>query len=451
MDVKTIKIKGGLNLPISGSPAQEIGDAGQPGRVALLGIDYPGMKPRLEVSVGDPVKLGEVLFTDRKIPSIQYTAPGCGKIISINRGEKRMLLSVIIGLEGTDEVTFESYPENRLQSLDRQTVISRLLESGLWTSLRSRPFSSVAHPETVPHSLFVTAMDTNPLAPSVIPILRGQERDFLNGVTVLAKLTDGRVYLCRGPGEEVPCPELESLSIVEFSGPHPAGNAGTHIHFLDPVNRSKTVWQVGLQDVIAVGKLFTTGRLYVDRVVSLAGPSVRTPRLIRTRLGASLEDVTKYELHHGDQRVISGSVLSGHTAQDETAFLGRYHQQISAVPDDRERRFMGWLRPGSTLYSIKNVFLSRLSPTKRYSFTSSTHGEYRAIYPIGGYEKVMPLDILPTMLLRALAMDDIEEAERLGCLELDEEDLALCTFVCPSKIDHGLNLRRKLITIQKEG
>lgn len=450
MEAGSIKIKKGLNLPIAGEPVQVISDEKRPGTVAILGHDYIGMKPHLAIAAGDHVKLGQVLFTDKKMPAIKYTSPGSGKVISINRGEKRALQSIVIALERNGEVTFQSYPENRLPSLDRKTVVGQLLESGLWTALRSRPFSCVPDPETTPHSLFITAMDTNPLAPSVSKIIEGKEGHFKNGLTVLSRLTDGKVFLCKAPGDTIPEAQLASLSNVEFSGPHPAGNAGTHIHFLDPVSKSKTVWYMNAQDVIAVGILFTAGKLNVERVISLAGSSVRNPRLLKTRIGASVEDITKGELQTGEQRIISGSLLSGHTAENETAFLGRFHQQVSVIPEDRKRDFLWWLNPGFNLYSVKNITVSRFFPARKFGFTTSAHGEERAIYPVRNYEKIMPLDIIPTFLLRALATDDIEEAEKLGCLELDEEDLALCTFVCPSKVDHGENLRRNLTLIKKE-
>jgi Na+-transporting NADH:ubiquinone oxidoreductase subunit A len=451
METKKIEIKRGLDIPITGQPRQEIDEARQPGRVALVGTDYVGMKPRFAVSIGDSVKLGDLIFTDKKRSSIRYTSPGSGKVIEINRGEKRMLLSVVIALEGNDEVTFNSYTEHELPSLDRKKVTGLLIESGLWTSLRSRPFSTVADPEAVPHSLFVTAMDTNPLAPSVAKILDGKDRHFNNGLTILSRLTEGRVYLCTSPGETIPQPEVESLSVIEFSGPHPAGNAGTHIHCIDPAGRNKQVWYINAQDVVDVGILFTTGKLNVKRIISLAGPSVKNPRLIKTRIGASVDDITKGELKDGEHRIISGSVLSGHEAHGATGFLGKYHQQISVIPEGRKREFLGWLTPGLNLYSSKNIMLSRLFPHKKYDFTTSTGGDMRAIVPVGAYEKVMPLDIMATYLLRALAVDDVEEAEKLGCLELDEEDLALCTFVCQSKIDHGSELRRNLTLIAKEG
>jgi Na+-transporting NADH:ubiquinone oxidoreductase subunit A len=323
MSSRHIKIRKGLDLPISGAPEQVIRETKNPGQVAVLGNDYVGMKPHFSVSEGDYVKKGQPLFIDRKMPSIRFTSPASGKVIAINRGEKRKLLSVVVQVQGNDEITFNSYSEHELPSLDRKYVTGLLLTSGLWTSVRSRPFSRIADPEAVPHSIFITAMDTNPLAPSITKIIEGRGRHVINGLTVLSRLTDGKVFLCRAPGDPVPYPDIESLSVAEFSGPHPAGNAGTHIHFLDPVSRYRQVWHVSIQDVIAMGILFTAGRLNVERVISIAGPSVRSPRLIKTRVGASLRDITKGELKDGEHRTVSGSVLSGHTARDETAFLGR--------------------------------------------------------------------------------------------------------------------------------
>jgi len=447
----TIKIKKGLNLPINGEPVQKVSEGNKITSVALLGGDYVGMKPTMQVAVGDQVRLGQLLFTDKKIPSVRYTSPGAGKVISINRGHKRVFLSIIIELDGDDEITFDSYSTKQLDSLDREKIISQMLESGLWTTLRARPFSKVADPETTPHSIFITAIDTNPLAPSSEKILQGNEKNFTNGLKIISKLTDGKVFLCKAPESNIPTEENGTLTIQEFAGPHPAGNVGTHIHFLDPVGRKKIVWYVNAQDVVALGILFTTGKLSVDRIVSLAGSGLKNPRLVKTRIGASVNDLCDGELTDGENRIISGSVLSGHTATDVTAFLGRFHQQISVIDDSRKREFFGWLMPGLNVYSVKNVFMSSLIPKKKFNFNTLMQGGPRGIVPIGAYEKVMPLDILPTYLLRALAADDVEDAENLGCLELDEEDLALCTFVCPSKIEHGENLRRNLTLIEKEG
>lgn len=449
--MKQITIKKGLDIPIGGKPRQIISDIKMPRSVALLGTDYVGMKPQFAVKVGDNVKRGQLLFSDRKTPDVSYTSPAAGRILSISRGHRRMLLSVIIEREGSDEINFRSYSDAALNSLKPENVVNLLLDSGLWTALRARPFGKVADPTTKPDALFVTAIDTNPLAPSMQAVLQGMENYFEQGLRVLGKLTDGSRFLCVPEGMHVPCPETPLFSVVEFSGPHPAGNVGTHIHLLTPVARNRRVWHIGLQDVIATGLLFTEGRLHIERVISLAGPLVKNPRLIRTMIGASVTDSIASELKNEDHRVVSGSVLSGHVATDELAFLGRYHQQISVIPERGDGGFLGWARPGFRLFSIKNVVASRFIPKGNFLFTTARYGELRAIYPIGCYEKVMPLNIMPTFLLKALAINDVEEAERLGCLELDEEDLALCSFVCPSKIDHGANLRSTLTLIEKEG
>lgn len=445
------RIKKGLDLPIRGEPGDTVSPGPAVRKVALMGGDYIGMKPKFEVSVGDKVKLGQLLFTDKKMNRIRFTSPGCGKVEAIHRGEKRAFVSIVIALEDKEEITFPVHQPNQLNKLDRESVVKQLIDSGEWTALRARPFDKVADPDTEPHSIFVNVMDTRPLAPSPQDILQDREDDFVYGLKVISRLTKGKVYVCKVPDMVLPDADIRNLSIESFRGPHPAGLVGTHIHFLDPVNRNKTVWHIGLQNVIAIGHLFTTGHIDVERVVSIAGPGVLDPKLIRTRTGASTEELTENELKSGHMRVISGSVLSGYSAAAETAFLGRYHQQISVLPEFTRLGFFGWLSPGFHLYSVKKIVASRFLPKKLFDFTTAAHGGERAIVPVGSYEKVMPLDILPTYLLRALAVDDIDEAEKLGCLELAEEDLALCTYVCPSKIDHGRNLRRNLTIIEKEG
>jgi Na+-transporting NADH:ubiquinone oxidoreductase subunit A len=445
------KIKKGLTLPITGDPEQVISESNIPKQVAALGDDYVGMKPTMEVKVGDRVKLGQVLFSDKKMPAVKYTSPGAGKVIEINRGEKRHFLSVVIELDGNEEITFQSYSETKLDSLTRKEIVDQLLDSGLWTSLRARPFSRVANPDVQPHSIFITAMDTNPLAPDVDKIIEGNKPNFITGLKILSRLTEGKLHLCKSPAAKIPANGVDRLNIEEFDGPHPAGNVGTHIHFLDPVGRNKTIWHISAQDVISVGILFSTGKLNTERIVSLAGPGVKNPRLIRTRMGAAISDIVEGELNEGDNRVISGSVFMGHSAEGPVDYLGRYHQQITVLVEWRDRKFFGWLSLGSNLFSVKRILISSLTPKKKFNFTTALQGGKRAIVPSGSYEKVMPLDILPTYLLRALAVSDVEESEALGCLELDEEDLSLCTFVCPSKIDHGINLRRTLTIIEKEG
>ena len=445
------RITKGLDIPITGEPRQEIDGEKHSTSVALLGVDYVGMKPTMAVSKGDPVKRGQLLFTDKKNPDVKYTAPGSGKVSAVIRGTKRVFLSIVIELDGDEAVTFDTFSENKLSSLDRDMVVKQLVDSGLWPVLRRRPFGKVPDPSSTPHSLFITAMDTQPLAPSVEVILQGQEDAFKNGLAVLSRLTEGKLFLCKKPNSKIPAPDLGQLQVEEFDGPHPAGLPGTHIHFLDPVNRNKTVWHIDVQNVIDIGLLFTTGEFPTERIISLAGPSVKNPRLVKTRVGASIKDIIDGELKEGEHRIISGSILSGADASDPLTYLGRYHQNVSALPEEQKRVLLGWTSFSPKLYSIFNVTLAKLFPNKKFNFTTAIHGSERAIVPLGSYERVMPLDILPTPLLRAIAIADLDEGEQLGVLELIEEDLALCSYVCPSKLDHCAALRRNLNIIEKEG
>ncbi|WP_068826313.1 Na(+)-translocating NADH-quinone reductase subunit A [Pseudomonas sp. BMS12] len=444
-----IKIKRGLDLPISGAPEQRI-EAARPVRsVALLGCDYQGMKPTMAVQVGDRVKLGQVLFSDKKNPGVHFTAPGAGVISAIHRGEQRVLQSVVIDLEGDESIEFARYDAAQLASLEPQVVRDNLQQSGLWTALRSRPFSKVAAVDAQPSSIFVTAIDSHPLAADPAVIIADKASDFENGLKVLTRLA--KVFLCKAEGVSLPGESLAGVQSEGFSGPHPAGLPGTHIHFLDPVSVSKSVWYIGYQDVIAIGALFTTGKLSVERVVALAGPVVEKPRLLRTRLGASLDELAAGELQPGNNRVISGSVFGGRTSRGAFAFLGRYHVQLSCLHEGRERELLHYLRAGVNKHSVLNIFVSKLLGGKLLPMDTSTNGSPRAMVPVGNYEEVMPLDILPTQLLRYLIVGDTEMAQKLGCLELDEEDLALCTYVCAGKYEYGPILRDNLTRIEKEG
>lgn len=445
-------IKLGLDLPVAGHPEQLISDANPTKTVAVLGTDFVGMKPTMLVEEGQHVKLGEVLFSDKKNPGVQFTSPGTGIIKAINRGARRVLQSIVIELDGDDEITFKQYEPSQLAKLSRDDVQKNLLDSGLWTAIRTRPYSKSPAPESTPSSIFVTAIDTNPLAADPSIIINEYSDDFAHGLTILSHLTDGKVFVCQAEGTSTVTSTQSTIETHTFSGPHPAGLASTHIHFLDPVSSSKTVWQLNYQDVIAVGKLFTTGKLWVERIISIAGPLVNKPRLIRTRLGANTEDLVRDEVQHVQSRVISGSVLHGHTATNWAGFLGRFHQQISVIEESNEREFFGWIKPvGKNKFSALNVFISKALGKKQLNLTTSQNGSPRAMVPVGNFEMVMPLDILPTQLLRALVVKDTDAAQALGCLELDEEDLSLCSFVCSGKFDYGPMLRTNLTQIEKEG
>lgn len=445
-----IKIRKGLDLPISGAPQQVIDAKPQAKSVAVIGADYHGMKPTMAVQVGDKVKLGQTLFSDKKTEGVVFTAPASGTVSAINRGAKRVLQSVVIDVEGDDFVQFDSYSSTELDALDREKVQANLVSSGLWTSLRTRPYSKVPALDSIPNSIFVTAVDTNPLAADPAVVIAEHKDAFVDGLNVLSTLTQGTVFLCKAPGADIPATATR-VQVQEFGGLHPAGNAGTHIHYLDPVSAAKTVWTVGYQDIVAIGKLFTTGKLFTDRVVALAGPQVVQPRLLKTQIGANLESLCAGELKEGDNRTVTGSVFGGRTAKGPVAYLGRYHNQVTVLLEGRDRPMVHYLRPGFNYFSTMGIYISKLLGAKQFDFSTTTMGSERAMVPVGNYERIMPFDILPTQLLRSLIVGDTDTAQKLGCLELDEEDLALCTFVCPGKYEYGPILRDNLTRIEKEG
>jgi Na+-transporting NADH:ubiquinone oxidoreductase subunit A len=441
-----IKIKKGLDLPIAGKPEQSITKGNEVSRIALVGSDFNGMKPTMQVQVGDKVKKGQALFTDKKTEGVIYTAPASGVIKEINRGARRVFESIVIELEGSEEETFTAYSASDLSGLSAEQVQQQLVQSGMWTSIRTRPYSKVPALDSKPSSIFVSAIDTQPLAADPEVVIAQNKDDFANGLAVLGCMSD-KVFVSRAPNSGVPTSNAQA---VEVSGPHPAGLVGTQIHFLDPVGATKTVWHVGYQDVIAMGKLFTTGKISSERVVSLAGPQVSKPRLVSTLIGANLDELTKNELSTGENRVISGSVLGGRTSTGAVSYLGRYANQVSVIEEGRDRKLLHYFSVGADRHSVMRIYLSKLMPNKLFNFTSTTNGSERAMVPLGGYEKIMPLDVLPTQLLRAIIVEDMDVAIKLGVLELDEEDLALCTYVCPGKYEYGPILRNNLERIEKE-
>lgn len=448
-----INIKKGLDLPISGAPRQAIEEGNAARSVAVLGPDYPGMKPTMEVKEGDVVAKGQILFSDKKTPGVIYTSPAAGTVAEINRGAKRALRGVVIDVAaGGESISFASHGAEQIQTLDRQLVVEQLLQSGSWPALRTRPFSRVPSPESAPHSIFVTAMDTNPLAADPQIVIAPRINDFVAGLAVLSTLTDGAVHVCQSAGADLGgYAQSEKVQSHSFGGVHPAGLPGTHIHFIDPVSPNKTVWYIGYQDVLAFGHLFLSGQLDTERVVAIGGPGASNPRLVKTILGANLTELTAGELGEGEQRIISGSVLSGRGANEGLSYLGRYHVQVSVLREDRERKLFGWLMPGARMHSVFPAFLSKWVGEKSVEFTTNTNGSTRGMVPIGTYDAVMPMDILATQLMRSLLVGDLEKAIELGCLELDEDDIALCTYACPGKYEFGPVLRDVLTQIEKEG
>ncbi len=449
-----ITIKRGLDLPIAGTPEQRLTELQTTRQYAVLGEDYIGLKPTLRVAEGDKIKKGQILFEDKKNPGVVVTAPVAGEISAINRGKRRSFRSLVIDKdESLGEEKFAKY--SNISALKEEVIKDNLIASGEWTSFRTRPFNKIPAIDSNPAAIFVTAIDTNPLRVDPSIIVSAYSDVFYDGLMIIGKLTQGSVYICTSPKIQIDLSRLDSgassnYSHHVFNGVHPAGLASTHIHHLYPVDSQRTVWTINYQDVIAIGKFFREGSIYNKRHIAFAGPQVNNPCLVEVERGISLTELSAGKLKKGNNRIISGSVLSGTRAENDVAFLGRYHLQVSVIEEGGERPLLHYLVAGRKRFSTKPVYLSNFT-RKRWSFTASSNGSPRAMVPIGAYEEVMPLDILPTQLLRALIVGDSEKAQNLGCLELVEEDLALCTYVCPGKYEYGPILRDNLTTIELEG
>lgn len=442
-------LKKGLDVPVLGAPDSSILEHATVGTVAILGQDYIGLKPRLAVQEGDVIARGAPVLAHKDTPQVLVTAPISGRVKAINRGERRVLISVEIEVDESAAAPVDFSTVGNEETAEG--IAEKLCASGLWTSFRTRPYSKVPAPETKPAAIYVTAMDSEPLSADAAQIIDPNEEVFTRGLAAIAKLTEGKTYLCHETGHHVQGAEIPGVQVVAFDGPHPAGLAGTHMHFLEPPSATKTVWTIGYQDVIAIGRLFATNQLDSRRVIALTGPMVRRPRLVHTIAGASLTDLLHEDLDTKlPVRMISGSILSGRAGEGATAYLGRYARQVTLIEEDRKQIPMGWIRPMPGKFAVQPVLGSAFTK-KLYALTSNLNGGRRAMVPIGTFEQLMPQDFLPTQLLRSLLVMDTDTAQALGALELDEEDVALCGFACPAKYEYGLALRDSLTKIEKEG
>lgn len=448
-----ITIKKGLDLPIAGAPSQTISQH-TPKTVAVIGYDYAGMRPTMLVSEGDVVKKGQPIFADKKRDGIHHVAPASGVVRAILRGERRVFESLVIDVQGSDEVDFTRHNREQLTKLDASTVEAQLIESGEWTALRTRPFGRTPHKGSRPDAIFVTAIDTNPLSFDPMVWIDQHQEAFCDGIAVLSTLSP-KTYVCHKVDRTPPISSAlhsdNNTSLHAFSGVHPAGLAGTHIHFLHPLAQGVTVWTIGYQDVIAIGKLFTTGKLFTERLIALGGPVVGNAHLIQTMRGADLHALTSLgQLQGSDNRIISGSVLAGRKVTEQVFGLGRFDNQVCVIQEGYERPQFHFFSLGINRFSKMPIYLSRFTK-KLFNFTSSTNGSARAMVPIGVYEDVMPQDYLATQLLKALIVEDMDNVIALGGLELIEEDMGCCSFVSPGKYEFGDILRDNLTRIELEG
>ncbi|MDQ2093353.1 Na(+)-translocating NADH-quinone reductase subunit A [Rhodalgimonas zhirmunskyi] len=447
--MRTYSFSKGLDLPIAG--AVEGGPVEQPeiATVGLLGDDFFGLKPRLAVQEGDTVAAGTPIFAHKDTPEAPVTAPVSGRIKAINRGARRKLVSIEIDVDSAaaEPLDFSGIGDEKTG----EGVAERLCAAGLWPAFRTRPYSKVPEVSSRPSAIYVNAMDTEPLAPDPAPIIAAEPEAFVRGLEAVACLSEGTTWLCHAPDAEVPGKDVSGVSVATFKGPHPAGLSGTHMHFLEPPTINRIVWTIGYQDVIAIGRLMLTGRLDMSRVIAIVGPLASPPRLVRVPVGASMAELCKGDNAGGPpMRMISGSVLSGRAGEGIDAYLGRYARQITLMEEDHTQIAMGWIRPMASKYAVQPVLGSALSK-KLYKLTTNLNGGRRAMVPTGTFETLMPQDFLPTQLLRSLLVMDTDQAQALGVLELDEEDLGLCGFACPAKYEYGMALRDCLTKIEREG
>ncbi len=444
---EVIKLRKGLNIKLKGSANKELEILSVPSTVALKPTDFPGLIPKLLVKAEAVVKAGDALFYDKYHPEVLFTAPFGGKIISVNRGERRKILEIVIG---TDEKAGSvEFTKADPTSLSGDEIKEQLLKSGLWPFIKRRPYGVIASPDEKPVSIYISTFDTAPLAPDYSFVIEGEMDTFQTGINALAKLTDGKVNL--GVKENSVFSSVENVEINSFAGPHPAGNVGIQIHHTAPLNKGDIVWTINVQDVLFIGRLFETGKVNFTKTFALTGSEVENPKYYKTVLGAPVPSVIDGKLISADykQRIISGNVLTG-TKVKSQCYLGYYDSQISVIPEGDEYEFMGWATLGVNKFSTTKTFISSLFPKKEYTLNANLHGGDRAFVVSGQYEKLVPMDILPVQLLKAILVNDIDKMEQLGIYEIIEEDLALCEFACTSKIKVQDILRTGINTMIKE-
>ena len=446
---EVIKIRKGLNIKLKGQADKILLQAPGSKTYAVKPVDFQSLVPSITAKPCEEVKVGSTLFCDKYRPEIKYSSPVSGKVLSILRGERRRIIAVVVEDDGNH--TALEFRKGDPEGMTREQVVQNLLESGMWPMIRQRPYNIVAGPEDTPKAIFISGFDTAPLAPDYDFIMKDQMDDFQWGINALKKLTPGKIHL----NQDVTVPSVKTFANVRhvqlnnFSGPHPAGNVGIQIHHIDPINKNEKVWVVQPQEVAAIGRLFKTGRYDPQMIVALTGSEVKKPLYYRVIRGAEVASIVDGNVHEGDVRLISGNVLQGSSVAAD-GHLGYFAYQLTAIPEGRHFEMFGWMMPGLKKFSASRTFLSWLMPNKRYRLDTNMHGGERAYVMTGEYNRVLPMDILPVQLIKSILVQDFDKMEQLGIYEVCEEDLALCEFVCTSKIPVTSILRQGLDAIRKE-
>ena len=448
---EVIKIKKGLDIKMNGQAEKIYVKAPRAKTYAIKPGDWHGLTPKIIPKLCDEVKVGTPIFYDKYNPEVMFCSPVSGILSSINRGERRRIVEVVIEDDGKD--TAESFLQGDPAEMKREQIVENLLNSGLWPAIRQRPYTTIAKPDGKPKSIFISAFDTSPLAPDFEFLLKDSEEDFQWGVNALKQLTEGKVFLNldgRYPSIRT-LSDIKGAEINRFKGPHPAGNVGIQISKLDPINKGDVVWIVQPQDVVAIGRLFKTGAYDPSMVVALTGARVEKPQYYKTIRGAAVTPLLEKQLKDGDNRVISGNVLNGISIDAESGYVGFFDSQLTVIPEGNYYELFGWMMPGFKKLSVARSFASTwFTPNRKFDLDTNFHGGKRAFVMTGEYEKVLPMDIYPMQLLKAILVNDIDKMEQLGIYELDEEDMALCEFVCTSKTPVTKILRDGLRALRKE-
>lgn len=451
---KFVKLKKGFDIRLVGRADKKIAPVAPSETYVLKPTDFVGLQsPKLLVHEGDKVKAGTPLLFDRKSEEVLYTSPVSGEVIEINRGEKRKLLSVKILADKTIEyIEFSKYSQTDIDNLSREDIVNTLLKSGAWINIIQRPYGIVADAQDTPKSIFISTFDTHPLAPDYEFLLKGQEQFFQTGINILKKLTSGIVHLGVDAHAEASSffNNVKNVQINKISGPHPAGNVGVQIHHIDPINKGDVVWTLNPWAVAHIGKLFSEGKYDVSKVIALVGSEIKNPQYYQVISGTSISKLVEQNLKSDNVRFISGNVLTGERIERD-GYIGHYDNMVTVIPEGNYYEMLGWIKP-TTRLSFHRAFglLSFLNPKKEYVLDTNTRGEERAFVMTGAFERVLPMDIYPTHLLKAILAQDYDDMEALGIYEVIEEDLALCEFIDVSKHDVQAILRDGL-TLIKEG
>ncbi|HHU58546.1 MAG TPA: Na(+)-translocating NADH-quinone reductase subunit A [Bacteroidales bacterium] len=444
---EVIKIKKGLDIPLAGKAEKVFGQTQLPGLFAIKPVDFHGLTPKMVVKEGEQVQIGTVLFYDKYRPELKFVSPVSGTLKAVIRGERRRILEVVLENDGKDDAV--DFGTAVPAEMEREALVARLLESGAWPYFRQRPYDVIANPQETPKAIFVSGFDSAPLAPDMDFVLTGEEEAFKTGVEVLKKLApEVHIGTSRDSASKL-YNSLQGVQVHTFAGPHPAGNVGVQIHHISPINKGEKVWVIQPQEIVSVGKLFSTGKHDFSRVLALTGSEVLKPCYLRYRLGAAVSEVLKNNLAEGKLRIVSGNVLTGSNVGQD-GYLGFYHSQVTVIPEGDEYEFLGWALPGFGKFSVSRTFFSWLNKKKTYKLDANMHGGERAIVVSGQYDKVLPMDILPEFLIKAVLAEDLDKMEQLGMYEVVEEDLALCEFVDTSKLEVQAILRKGMDLMIRE-